>query len=89
MTYGSGDSFGSSSGNIEILWVFKDANVALAAQQHWEKACNIADNSLSYKDKESVTFLDDNNNEIKLSNPSAGYFETTEYITLTTFLVNP
>lgn len=85
MTYGTGDSFGSSSGNQEIIWVFNSADTALVAKKTWEQACDKHDDSLSYEDRYSVEFFDENHNKIKLSNPAAGYFENMEDITLSTF----
>ncbi len=87
MTYTTGDSFGSSSGNLEILWVFKDPETALNAKQVWETACYNHDNSLTYDDY-SVQFQDEQQNIITLSNPAIGYFEKIENINLSIFLLN-
>lgn len=65
MTYSSGDSFGSSTGNGEVLWVFK-------SRKHAEQA---ADNFNENKDTYQIDIKTDGGADIKLSNPAAGYFE--------------
>jgi hypothetical protein len=82
MTYSSGDSFGHSEGNGEVLWVFKDAAVALAAKALWQKA----------NDKDghyAVEFIADSGMKVSLSNPAAGYFENLSSLDLSAFLINP
>ncbi len=83
MIYSSGDSFGTSRGNGEVLWVFKDAATALAARDKWMQQCR----SGGYV--ESVEFNDEIGNKIRLSNPAAGYFENMSDVIITTMLVNP
>lgn len=82
MTYSSGDSFGHSEGNGEVLWVFKDPLIALNAKRVWEKA---NDKDGHYE----VEFLADNNLKVKMSNPAAGYFENMSSLELESFLINP
>lgn len=78
LTYSNGDSFGHSSGNGEILWVFKDADVAQEALKTWQ------DNSEEY----SITIKDENGKDIELSNPGSGYFESIESLQVDTFLLS-
>lgn len=77
MTYGTGDSFGNSSGEGEILWVFKDFDVAREAALKVREQQN----------KFSVVFSDENGNVHQLSNPGAGYFECVESVDITTCIV--
>lgn len=77
MTYGTGDSFGNSSGEGEILWVFKDFDVAR------EAALKVREQQNEY----SVVFSDENGNVHQLSNPGAGYFECVESVDITTCVV--
>lgn len=79
MTYSSGDSFGSSTGNGEVLWVFKDAALALRAKQKFE-----AD-----EDALQIEIETDDGTKFVLSNPAYGYFENLGYLEVSTFLVNP
>jgi hypothetical protein len=78
MTYGTGDSFGHGDGYGEILWVFKDANVANVALETWRK----------YGEQYSITIKDDNGREITLSNPGSGYFESINSLQVDTFLLS-
>ena len=70
MIYSTGDSFGRSTGNIEPLWVFKDAKVAVATMRELEKN----------QKADSLVFKTESGREIKLSNPGAGYFECVDKI---------
>lgn len=65
MIYSSGDSFGRSTGNGEVIWVFKDRKVANQA------AAMIEEN----KDQYQINFELETGRLVKLSNPAAGYFE--------------
>ena len=89
MTYRSGDSFGSSTGNMDVIWVFKDAKVAAKAKSIWQKCCDGNDPTLGFDDRYSVKFPKETGDVITLCNPAAGYFERLEYLDLTTFLLNP
>lgn len=77
MRYSSGDSFGRSSGNAEIIWVFKSKEVAEATKVLWE---NIGD-------EWGVETVTDSGKSLKLSNPAAGYFENVSSINLETYIV--
>lgn len=79
MTYSSGNSFGRSSGNGEVLWVFKDSVLGMKAKQKFEKD----------EDQFQIEIETDDGNTFKMSNPAAGYFENMSNIELTAFLVNP
>lgn len=65
MIYTSGDSFGGSSGNGEVIWVFKTKEAADKAAQA------IEDNA----DEWEINFKLESGKSVKLSNPAAGYFE--------------
>lgn len=83
MIYGTGDTFGYATGRGEVLWVFKDPNVAQEALVKWETENNKRDPDFSVK------FKDDSGREVMLINPGAGYFENVSSIDLKTFTVNP
>jgi hypothetical protein len=83
ITYDTGDSFGRARGVGEIIWVFKDAALAMKAKQQYEEEnekCNPAF---------SIEFEVDGREKLKQSNPAAGYFENFGYAHVETFLVNP
>lgn len=65
MIYSSGDSFGNSTGNGEVIWVFKTKEAADKAAQA------IEDNP----DEWEIKFELESGKSVKLSNPAAGYFE--------------
>ncbi len=83
MTYDTGDTFGRASGKGEIIWVFKDPALAMAAKAKWE-----AGNAKRDPDY-SIEFEVDGGKTIKQYNPAAGYFENIGYVEVQTFLVNP
>ena len=70
MTYSTGDSFGSSTGNGEVIWVFPDGDTAVRAMRKYQ----------ANMEKFSVEFDDGFGNLIKMHNPAAGYFERLEDI---------
>lgn len=74
--YSSGDSFGSSTGNGEILWVFKDATKA-------KEVAKLYDNSESY----TIDILTEKGTKIQLSNPAYGYFENVSSMEVDEFIV--
>ena len=75
MTYSTGDSFGHGQGYGEILWVFKDEEVAKKAlRQVQEKMEDYA-----------IDFVDDAGNVIEFSNPGSGYFENVDSLTISEF----
>lgn len=83
MTYDTGDTFGRATGRGEIIWVFKDAGLAMAAKAKWE-----AENEK--RDPEfSIEFEADGGIDVRQGNPAAGYFENMGFIEVATFLVNP
>lgn len=83
MTYDSGDTFGHATGQGEVIWVFKDADLAMKAKALW-----VAENNK--RDPEfSIAFEVDGGQTVKQSNPAAGYFENVGYIEVQSFLVNP
>lgn len=77
MIYSTGDTFGSSTGNGEVLWVFKD----------FEKAENAAKSLRENQNKYSIDILDEENNFVRLNNPGSGYFEHIERITIESFRI--
>jgi hypothetical protein len=83
MTYDSGDSFGRAYGKGEIIWVFKDPDLATKARLKWESENNKRDPEYS------IEFEVDGGQTVKQSNPAAGYFENVGNIEVETFLVNP
>ncbi len=76
-TYSSGDSFGHSEGNGQILWVFTDPNLAEMAKIMVYK----------YKEQVSIKFNIEDGKEVKISNPGYGYFDNLDTIELTSFVV--
>lgn len=77
MEYSSGDSFGNSTGNYEVLWVFKDFKAATKTQNH----------VLNSGKNESLKIKVESGKTIKLSNPAYGYFEKITGVEITTFLL--
>jgi outer membrane protein assembly factor BamB len=83
MTYSTGDTFGHADGKGEVIWVFKDATLAMKAKELWDK-------ENAKRDPEfSIEFEADGGIMVKQSNPAAGYFENVGHIGVETFLVNP
>jgi hypothetical protein len=80
ITYSTGDSFGTAYGRGEVLWVFKDADLAVEALKRWKEESDT---------EFGIEFEVEGGKKIKLSNPAAGYFENLGCIELQTFLVNP
>lgn len=72
MRYSSGDSFGHSTGNGEVLWAFADARVAFKAKDTFLKDEN--------RDSYSVNITLEDGSEIPVGNPAYGYFENIENI---------
>ena len=83
ITYDTGDSFGRARGVGEIIWVFKDATLAMKAKAKYEE-----ENSKSNPEF-TITFEVDGGETLSQSNPAAGYFENFGYASVETFLVNP
>lgn len=78
MIYGSGDSFGHSSGNIDIIHCTASSDKAHAL------AKMITDNPNEY----SIKFTDDFDREISIYNNGAGYFEHIDYVEVLSFDLN-
>jgi hypothetical protein len=78
MTYGTGDSFGHGDGYGEILWVFKDANVARQALESWQ----------DHREEYTITVKDETGRDIELTNPGSGYFESVNSLQVETFILS-
>lgn len=78
MTYSTGDSFGHGSGYGEILWVFKNEEVAKYALNQVNECV----------EEYSIKFKDDDGNVIEFSNPGSGYFESVDSLTISEFKLN-
>ena len=65
MSYDTGDSFGRSEGEGEILWVFSDPHLAKNAANHIK----------NQEDQHSIEFETESGKMVKISNPGFGYFE--------------
>lgn len=79
LTYGTGDSFGHSSGNMEILWVFQQEILAEKALEWFnEKSENY-----------TIEFFQEDLNKIQISNPASGYFECVENIEIVKLTLQP
>ena len=76
MIYSSGDSFGRSSGDGEVIWVFKDYKIAMEAYKKWYKA-----------EEYSISFVVDGGHTMTTSNPSSGYFEHQDSLHLVKYIV--
>lgn len=83
MTYDTGDTFGRATGKGEVIWVFKDVQLAMKAKQRWIEENDKNDPEFS------IEFEVDGGETLTQSNPAAGYFENVGYISVDTFLVNP
>lgn len=71
MRYTTGDSFGSSSGNLEIIWADPRKEVVEAMEEHIEKHPEASSWLLPFED-----------GVIQLNNPSSGYFERMESVSM-------
>lgn len=90
MTFGDGDSFGHASGKGEVVWVFKDENLAKEALLRVRHACRFGPgvprgNGPLY----NFSFRVEDGSFVQMSNPAGGYFNNCEQIELTTKIVNP
>lgn len=79
ITFSDGDSFGTASGKGEVLWVFKNKDVAEKAYSDW--------NSATDDNKPSVEFVIDDGSKIRLSNPVGGYFKNIGELCITKLTV--
>lgn len=78
MTYGTGDSFGQSSGNGEVLWIFKDIALALKTKE-----------AIIANDSYSITVQIEDDTYIDVHNPGHGYFDSVEDVSIEAFIVQP
>lgn len=74
MVYSTGDSFGHSTGNLSIEWVFKDKQLAYDAYNKLVEA--------EKAEKYHFMVALEDGSEMTLYNPSHGYFEHMERIDL-------
>lgn len=84
MWYRSGDSFGHSDNNEEIIWVFKNETVANHAYAQWMIACDKQRERESF----SVPLRIDNGTVVDFSNPAAGFFERLQDLQIIEFRVS-
>ena len=75
MTYSTGDSFGTASGEGCVLGCFGSVEAADAAKKAVEEN----------EDNYTINIVDELGRAIKISNPAAGYFETVETVTIQAF----
>lgn len=78
MIYSTGDSFGHSDGNIDIL------HCTASSEKAHELAKKITENSNEY----TIKFTDDFDREVSIHNNGAGYFESIDYIEVESFDLN-
>lgn len=78
MIYGSGNSFGHSDGNIDILHCTASS----------EKAHALAKMITENPNEFSIKFIDDFDREISIYNNGAGYFEHIDYVEVLSFDLN-
>lgn len=77
MIYSTGDSFGNSDGEGQIMWVFADR----------DKAWKLRDQIENSVDEYSIVFKDDFDRDVTVRNPAAGYFESMLSINVEAFVV--
>lgn len=77
MEYSSGDSFGRSDGNIEIIWVFKSKELANSAKENYN----------AHQGASIIDCITDSGVRMSLSNPAYGYFENIENVDIKEFIV--
>jgi hypothetical protein len=78
MVYSTGDSFGRSSGEIDIIHCTASSDKAHAL------AKMVTENPNEY----SIKFTDDFDREVSIYNRGAGYFESIEYVEVLSFDLN-
>jgi len=74
MIYSSGDSFGNSSGNGEVMWVFKDLTLAKQALEQVKKA-NEFDYSVRSTPPDNLDFKLEDGSTVTVGNPPHDYFQ--------------
>jgi len=77
MIFTTGDSFGCSTGNGEIIWTFSNIETATHART----------NILEMIDSQTLNFKTETGTIVKMSNPAYGYFETCTSLTIQEFTV--
>lgn len=77
MTYSTGDSFGNSSGNGEILWVFSDKEIAETALAEWRE----------HEEAQYVEFYISDGQKVRMGNPAYGYFEHVDTLDIIPMIV--
>lgn len=80
MTYSDGDSFGHSTGEIEVIWVFASREVAEAARARVLETLEVRGRSL--------TFDDDDGDPRCISNPCDCYFGHYNSVEITECIVD-
>jgi hypothetical protein len=75
--YSTGDSFGTSLGNIEIVWAFKHAEVAFFAKENLEKDLKAI----------KFEFFAEGMQPITIANAAHGYFESITEVNVDIFKV--
>ena len=78
MIYSTGDSFGHSTGNIDIIHVTAREDAAHA----------LAEKITKNPDEYSIEFVDDFARPIKISNRGAGYFERIDYVAVDCYSIS-
>jgi len=78
MTYSSGDSFGTSRGNGDIIAIFKDQNLATEAAQEIRKD----------EDARDFEFTMEDGTKQKFHNSAYGYFEHITTVSVQGFIVS-
>ena len=78
MIYSTGDSFGPSTGNIDIIHCTANEDSAHA----------LAEKITKNPDEYSIEFVDDFDRPIKISNRGAGYFERIDYVAVDCYSIS-
>ena len=80
VTYGTGDSFGHSSGQGEVVWVFTEEAVATKALEDLEKLGTA-------RDVVAFRFVDEDGEQLHVCNPANDYFSNLEGFHLQSYIV--
>lgn len=81
MEYSTGDSFGHSDGNLEVIFAFKDYDYLIAAEIGVRSYTNES------TDPKHFDILVDGNHVIQIPNPAYDYFTHIQYIESKSFVV--
>jgi hypothetical protein len=87
LRWSDGDSYGSSRGHGEVLWVFKDPLLAQEALKRWEYANDFHGDWRHDNKQQFASFRVDGGGIKQLNNPSFSYFASVESLRLETMLV--